>query len=206
MNEYMSRTKLKTYQKIIKNAEKLFYRKGIGESSIQEIADISKVSRPTVYSYFETKHDIVLAVLYDRMNEMYNVEYHLEGNTPIERLRDFMHLLLNQYLRNPKTMKLLVGYYESYPTHSLDEDDAFQELDGVKKVLSYLDPLLEPFVTENTTMEDAKRKFFTIFNFNIAIGMRYGLRQDTFIGYGERIDIELLYKGLDHLVELMRDE
>ncbi|WP_455539326.1 TetR/AcrR family transcriptional regulator [Terrisporobacter sp.] len=48
---------------IIKEAKKLFIKKGITSTSIDDIAKVCKISKATFYKYFKNKEDIIIEIL-----------------------------------------------------------------------------------------------------------------------------------------------
>ena len=56
----------KTYELIIKTAEKLFYRTGFSSVGVDEIRDISGCSKTTLYNHFGSKDKLIVEVLKHR--------------------------------------------------------------------------------------------------------------------------------------------
>jgi AcrR family transcriptional regulator len=59
------RKKAETRQRIISVAMKIFAKKGIEQATVDEIAAAADVGKGTIYNYFETKEDIIVAFLVD---------------------------------------------------------------------------------------------------------------------------------------------
>lgn len=49
-------------EKIIESAIQLFDKKGCEETTLEEICELAEVSRPTFYSYYPSKQDLVMAL------------------------------------------------------------------------------------------------------------------------------------------------
>jgi AcrR family transcriptional regulator len=206
---YISPTRAKTEQNIISVSRKLFEKRGIARTTIKDISKKANLTRPTVYSYFPTKNDIVLAVLYQSFIELYDftIDTPDPASDPSPALTTFsrlFHTLLDRYLDHPNIMRLLVEYYQTHTTRSIEEEEGFRDLPGVRTVYYYKETGIEQYLRVRTdkTREQLAETFFTIFNFNIAVGMRYSLREDPFIGYESRISRDHLHAGLDLLVKL----
>ncbi|WP_294954584.1 TetR/AcrR family transcriptional regulator [uncultured Gilliamella sp.] len=56
----------KTYELIIKTAEKLFYRTGFSSVGVDEIRDMSGCSKTTLYNHFGSKDKLIVEVLKHR--------------------------------------------------------------------------------------------------------------------------------------------
>ena len=60
------------YQLIIEEARQLFARKGLTNTTMNDIAKASGKGRRTIYTYFNNKQDIYWAVVYSEMNRLYD--------------------------------------------------------------------------------------------------------------------------------------
>jgi AcrR family transcriptional regulator len=85
-----------TRDHIIKAADQLFYRQGFEHTSFTDIADAVRISRGNFYYYFKTKDEILDAVIAARLAETGRMleRWELEGRTPADRIRSFIHILL----------------------------------------------------------------------------------------------------------------
>ena len=88
-------SKARTRSELLRAANRLFVRRGFHETSINDIADEAGVTRGAVYSNFETKDDLFLALLQEISNPdspwinqdqlAPNDLAHATGSTPRER-------------------------------------------------------------------------------------------------------------------------
>ena len=60
-----------TYQQIVEEARQLFATKGLTNTTMNDIAKASNKGRRTLYTYFNNKQDIYLAVITSEMNRLY---------------------------------------------------------------------------------------------------------------------------------------
>ncbi len=79
----------KTKKIILAAARQMFARFGLEKTSIDEIAKTAKVAKGTIYSYFENKDHIYLAVLQSEADEMLQSIVHAlsKVSSPIDKLR-----------------------------------------------------------------------------------------------------------------------
>jgi AcrR family transcriptional regulator len=63
--------KLVTRSRLLDAAEKVFSARGFAEASLDEIAEIAGLTKGAVYSNFDKKLDLLLAVLDERMNRRF---------------------------------------------------------------------------------------------------------------------------------------
>lgn len=97
----------KRKQRIIKSAEKLFVSNGFMEVSMDNIAKQARLSKPTLYNYFESKLDIYYICLVTAYTHRWNKTKpkNDNGKTGFE--------LVEEYSRN------LIEYGYNYPEHLL---------------------------------------------------------------------------------------
>ncbi|MDH5546268.1 MAG: TetR/AcrR family transcriptional regulator [Gammaproteobacteria bacterium] len=85
-----------TRQRIIETADLLFYQHGFEHTSFADIAAAVQISRGNFYHHFKTKDEILDAVISRRIantESMLN-RWEEEGDTPKERIRSFIHILI----------------------------------------------------------------------------------------------------------------
>lgn len=63
--------KLATRSRLLDAAESVFAARGFGEASLDEIAEVAGLTKGAVYSNFDKKLDLLLAVLDERMNRRF---------------------------------------------------------------------------------------------------------------------------------------
>ena len=84
-------SKAKTRQELLRAANRLFLRNGYVATSLANIAEEAALTKGAVYSNFESKEDLFLAMLQEPDPEWtgpHEVE-HATGDTPAERARNF---------------------------------------------------------------------------------------------------------------------
>lgn len=92
MKYYLSMV-VKTRDRLIEVARKLFLLKGIENTTMLDIANASDNGRRTLYSYFKNKSDIYSAVI-ERESEAYVKplrEIAAEESSPIDKIERFIH-------------------------------------------------------------------------------------------------------------------
>jgi len=112
--DFMSSTERKAREKeelktlILKAAHKLFVEKGIGQTTIRNIADSIDYSIGTVYVYFRDKNEILHALhtqyfadLRGQLKVLFNVK------DPMERLKAMGKVYINYGLDNPEMYDLI---------------------------------------------------------------------------------------------------
>ena len=70
MSELRQKQKEKRERDILAAAARLLSEKGFQETSVEEIAELAEVGVATVYNYFNTKADVVMALLNNELGEL----------------------------------------------------------------------------------------------------------------------------------------
>ena len=69
-NPRRARKKAAVRERIITTAVKLFSRHGFADVTVDHIADVADLGKGTIYNYFATKEDIVVAFMVEREREV----------------------------------------------------------------------------------------------------------------------------------------
>ncbi|MEJ2763484.1 TetR/AcrR family transcriptional regulator [Photobacterium sp. MCCC 1A19761] len=85
-----------TRDRIVDQADQLFYEQGFEHTSFAQIAEALGISRGNFYYHFKTKDEILDAVISHRLVRTNSTldNWELKGDTPIERIRSFINILL----------------------------------------------------------------------------------------------------------------
>ncbi|MGB9668319.1 MAG: TetR/AcrR family transcriptional regulator [Thermosulfidibacteraceae bacterium] len=105
--------KTKTYKKrdlIIDAAEKVFASKGYHNARILDVAREAGVAEGTIYLYFESKEDLLLAIFKDRMSKWVgDLKERLKGSSldPLMKLRLIIESHFKTLYENPHWAQLV---------------------------------------------------------------------------------------------------
>ncbi len=85
-----------TRDHIVEAADHLFYRQGFEHTSFADIADALQISRGNFYYHFQSKDEILDAVIDLRVATTQKMldQWEREGEKPAERIRSFIHMWL----------------------------------------------------------------------------------------------------------------
>ena len=83
---------LKTRDKFIEAARQLFARKGVENTTMNDIASASDKGRRTIYTYFKSKRDIFNAVIESETDQLLNRLRHIVArqSSPEEKLLEYV--------------------------------------------------------------------------------------------------------------------
>lgn len=83
---------LKTRDKFIEVARQLFARKGVENTTMNDIASASDKGRRTIYTYFKSKRDIFNAVIESETDQLLNRLRHIVArqSSPEEKLMEYV--------------------------------------------------------------------------------------------------------------------
>lgn len=106
MSSLRERRRQMLRDEILNAAQTLMSERGYAYTSMDELATRVGISKPTLYSHFATKEDIVVAVITREMTYMLAlIEADAEEHTPLERLRMLMRRMA-EIMQAENTMAL----------------------------------------------------------------------------------------------------
>lgn len=85
-----------TRGQIVEAADELFYRQGYEHTSFSDIADAVRISRGNFYYHFQSKDEILDAVIAARIANTQKMlqQWESAGETAEDRIRSFIHILI----------------------------------------------------------------------------------------------------------------
>jgi AcrR family transcriptional regulator len=98
------------HEEILEAAAKIFADRGFSKTDLQEVADTLKIGKGTIYRYFPSKQDLLLAAV-DWGMELLHQE--IENSTkdvadPLERMAKGVYSYLSFYDKHPEFVELLI--------------------------------------------------------------------------------------------------
>lgn len=201
----LSPTQQKSFDKIVNAAQFLFDKTGIENTTIKDIAEESGLSRFTVYNLFNNKEGIITSVVLDTLEDMYSeLEVVNRDGYLFEELKRFFHDLLDIYLEKDYALRVLIAYYRENETSNELEEVLFRKGTAIGNHKDELKSLFLKHTDDEKELDELDKKFYTVFNFVIGIGMRYSSRKGLFIGNELNAEMKYLHEGLDCLLELLK--
>ncbi|MEP7293950.1 MAG: TetR/AcrR family transcriptional regulator [Chloroflexota bacterium] len=95
-SSYKAREKRRREHEIVLEARRLFRESGAVSFNMDSLAEAVGVSKPTLYQHFRSKEDLIVRVLVDAIGEMGDYLDSTHENSPLERLKKAMRLVLEQ--------------------------------------------------------------------------------------------------------------
>ena len=85
-----------TREQIVEAADRLFYEQGFEATSFADIASALNLSRGNFYYHFQTKDEILDAVIAGRLANTRKMldAWEADGRAPADRIRSFIHILI----------------------------------------------------------------------------------------------------------------
>ena len=96
-------TVLKTRAKLVDVARQLFAKKGVEDTTMNDIAQASKKGRRTLYTYFKSKEQIYMAVV-ESEREMLSTQMEKAASKPVSPDKKILELIMTHL----KTKKMVV--------------------------------------------------------------------------------------------------
>jgi len=101
---------LETRNQLLDAAERVFFEKGLSQTSLMDIAEAAGLSRGAIYWHFKNKNDLFEAMA-DRirlpLENLTDTCADEKEPNPLGRLRDFLIQALRETTRNPRRKRVL---------------------------------------------------------------------------------------------------
>lgn len=132
IQERKQREKEKRRQAIIEAASKVFMKKGLEGSTMEEIAAQAELSKATLYLYFTNKEELFLAVLIIVLSKFIEVmgSNQKDENSVQDNLRALGRSYMDFYEKYP-------AYYKLLNTMEPSDDFAFDKYDISREIAEY---------------------------------------------------------------------
>lgn len=123
----LSKTKAKRKQLIMETAYKMFLDNGVAGTPMNDIAKTCKITRRTIYNYFDTKTDLLIHLndeLVKKINENFRFHYNEKING-LENFKLFLKSIFDNHYTYSREILFLteVHIYLSHLDNNLDIDD-----------------------------------------------------------------------------------
>jgi len=136
----MSETTTKTRELMIDAARRVFARKGIERTTMNDIAAASKKGRRTLYMYFKSKDEISTIVIENEMERLYEMLETVEKkNLPAdEKLMTFLYMRLEAFKDTVTRNGSLRAnfFHDSWNVAKVRKRYNLQEIELIKKILT----------------------------------------------------------------------
>jgi TetR/AcrR family transcriptional regulator, regulator of autoinduction and epiphytic fitness len=104
MTTLRERRRQQLHAEILSAARQLIQEKGLGGMSMDDVAAQAGVSKPTLYSYFATKEDLVVSAITQRLDiGIAAIEAEPDPPQPLDRLCSLMHEFLVRQIEGERT-------------------------------------------------------------------------------------------------------
>jgi len=124
----------KTRRAILTSALELFARRGYSATKAEDIARKAGISKGLIYTHFDTKHDILYAILAEQMARVFPAMFKEDDTRPAyERLLSIVDSWLEFVKTEPDLTRLSL---------QLNLDDEFRRILRSKKVMDYYNRFL----------------------------------------------------------------
>jgi len=102
---------------ILANAARLFDEQGYGQTALQDIADAVGIARPSLYHYFDSKEDILAALVERTTVTREEIIGTVRGmhDSPLTRLRTLIRLLGGATSSDPAGLRLTLDNQRALP-------------------------------------------------------------------------------------------
>lgn len=146
----------RTKDRLIEVARQLFMRKGLDNTTMNDIATASDRGRRTLYTYFSTKSDIFQAVV---EKESATIRAELDAAiaaapTPADKLRTLIEMRLSLVTRNAKGYQV---WLDSLMGHDKERAEAVRTLVS-DRIYEMIDELVEAGIASGNFIPEQARR------------------------------------------------
>ena len=136
----MSETTIKTRNLLIDSARRVFARKGIERTTMNDIAAASKKGRRTLYMYFKNKEEISTLVIENEIERLYEMLESVEKKTlpADEKLMAFIYMRLDAFKDTVSRNGNLRAnfFHDNWHVEKVRKGYNLREIALIKKILS----------------------------------------------------------------------
>ena len=138
----------RTRKAILSSSLELFAKQGYSATTADQIAKKAKVSKGLIFSHFDTKQDILFAIVDEQFDRIIKNNLNADRTkTPKERLVSFVDATVDLIKSDPLLVRLSL---------QLNLDDGYRKLMKNKKTKEYLDLFLSQMKTVFTELGSTK--------------------------------------------------
>lgn len=103
----------KRLKNIIVNAENVFFEKGFSKTTVSDICKAANCSRTTLYSHFENKENVYLAVINNSFKKFlgYFINLEIEHKNGLEKMLQYAKGYLDFSRLFPKNYSMVLDFY-----------------------------------------------------------------------------------------------
>jgi AcrR family transcriptional regulator len=114
ISERKKREKEQRKTQIVKAGEKLFLKKGLGNTTMDEIAKACELSKGTLYLYFKSKEELYLTIMLKAMNILYEMMKEKSEKIPVppEKFRAIGEAYLEYYNKYPNYFNIITRFVD----------------------------------------------------------------------------------------------
>ena len=98
---------------IVDSAKKLFLSSSISDITIKDISSVSGLGEATIYRYFKTKENLVIAVSLSIQQDILKVQFS-ENGSGLKQIQNFFNLFRNIYVDNKNYFKFIAEFDTVY--------------------------------------------------------------------------------------------
>lgn len=151
--------------KLLSTALDLFTKKGVNNTSIQDIADEAGVGKGTFYLYFKDKYDIRDKVIANCSSKLFSDALTALNNSYIQNFEDQIIFIINYILDELNKNKILLKLISKNLSFGLF-NNAISNLSNLSNIENNPETLYEKFVNKlnenNINLKNPKVTLFTI--------------------------------------------
>ncbi len=139
-------------QQLAQTAIELFSEHGFENVSIAQIAKAAGVAKGSIYDYFESREELIMAAIMVWMGEVESTAELIlaDIDDPEEKLRTFVNALIDYFINDPRAIKLVISMMHL----ALVDDKILERQNLLKEMFLGMRRLVISFIMEGISKGD----------------------------------------------------
>ncbi len=154
--ERRQREKENRHKTILKAAKKLFFKKGLENTTMDEIAEEAELSKGTLYIYFKSKEVLALNIINESSDLLYDTLRKADDTNKrgIERITDITQALTDFFIDNKKEFRFF-RYMDTLTASLGSENDILKEWqNGIEELINVILAIVVDGIKDGSIRKD----------------------------------------------------
>lgn len=195
---------------IIDASERVFFKKGIQQSTMDEIAKEAEFSKRTIYVYFQSKDQIYYEIMLRAFRVLNNmIEKNLKSNestTSIEKIKIIAKTFIEFSRSQPNYFKVIVDY-ENQESDFNNQDKVITECykEG-EKSLNILKEIISQGIEEGSILEDININYTIVILWSSIAGVfNVIVKKESYLRYYYNLQIpQLIEEAFEFMIRSIK--
>lgn len=195
---------------IIDAAERVFFKKGMQQATMDEVAKEAEFSKRTIYVYFQSKEQIYYEIMLRAFKVLNNMfERTMENNissTSLEKLRLVSFIFIEFSKNHPNYLRVIVDYENQESDFNSQDKVVIECYKEGEKALEILKDLLQQGVNEGSILEHINIDNTAVILWSSATGIfNNAVKKENYLRHYHNLDAyQLIEEGFEFMIRSIK--